>query len=174
MLILGVLAEQAMHGYEIQQWMKETRTDLWADVKPGSLYHALKQLHAEGLITVADTLSQGERTRTVYRITKAGRAELTEILTRGWTRLPRSYPTDLYTLITFSGSIPPDVVRDYAAALREQLSIALEEWNTGSDTKLEATNHDPLIAAMIKNGQAHLAADAELLRTISAHRPPRS
>jgi DNA-binding PadR family transcriptional regulator len=167
MLILGVLAERPMHGYEIQQWMSGSRTDLWADVKPGSLYHALKQLDAEGLIRVAEVISQGERSRTVYRITRAGRAELRSLITKGWARPPSSYPADLYTLVTFSRALPRTAVRAYAVALREQVLQTLEEWRTGGQRKLAATSNDPLIAAMIKNGEAHLAADADLLAAIA-------
>jgi DNA-binding PadR family transcriptional regulator len=167
MLILGVLAERPMHGYDIQQWMTDSRTDIWAGVRPGSLYHALKQLNAEGLIEVKDVISQGERSRTVYQITAAGRTELRSLVTDGWGRLPTSYPTDLYTLVTFSRVLPGPTTSAYAAALREQLLRALEEWNTGGQRKLTSTDDDPLIAAMIANGEAHLAADAELLREIA-------
>jgi len=167
MLILGVLAERPMHGYEIQQWMKDSRTDLWAGVRPGSLYHALKQLDAEGLIKVKNVISQGERGRTIYQITRNGRTELRSLVTDGWARLPNSYPVDLYTLVTFSRSLPAADVREYADALREYVLQTLEEWNSGGEQKLVATNNDPLIAAMIKNGRAHLKADAELLRTIA-------
>jgi DNA-binding PadR family transcriptional regulator len=167
MLILGVLAERPMHGYEIQQWMKDSRTDIWAGVRPGSLYHALKQLDAEDLIKVKNVISQGERSRTIYQITGNGRTELRSLVTDGWARLPNSYPVDLYTLVTFSRSLPAVDVREYAGALREYVLQTLEEWNSGGERKLVATNNDPLIAAMIKNGRAHLKADAELLRTIA-------
>jgi hypothetical protein len=45
-------------------------------------------------------------TRTVYRITAAGRVELTDLLRVGWGRIRGSYPRDLYTLLTFAESLP--------------------------------------------------------------------
>lgn len=167
LLVLGVLAERPMHGYEIQQWMARSRTDVWADVKPGSLYHALRQLESEQLIRVVDVFAQGMRARTVYGITPAGRRELEALVENGWQQLPRTYPTDLYTLITFSRLLPRRELRRRATELRRRLLRTLESWTTGGDEKLAATGHDPLIDAMIRNGIAHLQADAELLRRLA-------
>jgi len=53
------------------------RTELWTDVKPGSLYNALKRMTDEGLVRVARTEREGNPPeRTVFEITEAGRAEL--------------------------------------------------------------------------------------------------
>jgi DNA-binding PadR family transcriptional regulator len=167
MLILGVVADGPKHGYQIQKWMTESRTDLWADVKPGSLYHALKKLTAEGLIEPTEVIARGDRTRITYRITAAGRAELTRLLTDGWTRLPRSYPTDLYTLVTFCREWPDDQLRARAEALRDRVRDALDEWTEGTDEKLAAVDDDPRIRALIENGRAHLLADLELLTVLA-------
>lgn len=66
-----------MHGYQIQQAAKVDRTELWTDVKPGSLYNALHRMAEEGLLEVVRTERQGSSpARTVYGITPAGRHEL--------------------------------------------------------------------------------------------------
>jgi len=67
----------AMHGYAIRQAAQLDRTELWTDVKPGSLYNALKRMTDEGLVRVARTEREGNPPeRTVFEITEAGRAEL--------------------------------------------------------------------------------------------------
>jgi DNA-binding PadR family transcriptional regulator len=67
-----------MHGYQIRRAAKVDRTELWTDVKPGSLYGALHRMAGEGLVEVVRTEREGNPPeRTVYAITTAGRAELT-------------------------------------------------------------------------------------------------
>jgi DNA-binding PadR family transcriptional regulator len=66
-----------MHGYQIRRAAKVDRTELWTDVKPGSLYGALHRMAVEGLVEVVRTEREGNPPeRTVYAITRAGRDEL--------------------------------------------------------------------------------------------------
>lgn len=66
-----------MHGYQIQQAAKADRTELWTDIKPGSLYNALHRMADEGLLEVVRTEREGNPpARTIYGITPAGRQEL--------------------------------------------------------------------------------------------------
>jgi DNA-binding PadR family transcriptional regulator len=109
--ILGVLAEQPRHGYELKKRLSDTLGPLWG-ISFGSLYPALKRLERQGAIeevedegdtTNAPTSSfvptgslkgdlaaarmrrprarTSRRTRKAYRITEAGRALFTELLT---------------------------------------------------------------------------------------------
>lgn len=66
-----------MHGYQIRRAAKLDRTELWTEVKPGSLYGALHRMAGEGLVEVVRTEREGNPpARTVYAITSAGRQEL--------------------------------------------------------------------------------------------------
>jgi DNA-binding PadR family transcriptional regulator len=78
LFVLGSLARGGpMHGHQIRRAARIDRTELWADVKPGSLYGALHRMEAEGVITAVRTEQEGNRPeRTVYAITDDGRAEL--------------------------------------------------------------------------------------------------
>ncbi len=78
LFVLGSLARGGpMHGHQIRRAAQIDRTELWADVKPGSLYGALHRLEAEGVITALRTEQEGNRpARTIYEITAKGRAEL--------------------------------------------------------------------------------------------------
>jgi DNA-binding PadR family transcriptional regulator len=65
------------HGYQIRRAARLDRTELWTDVKPGSLYNALHRMEAEGLVAVVRTEREGNPPeRTVYTITTQGRQEL--------------------------------------------------------------------------------------------------
>jgi DNA-binding PadR family transcriptional regulator len=66
-----------MHGYQIRRAAKLDRTELWTEVKPGSLYGALHRMAGEGLVEVVRTEREGNPPEhTVYAITTAGRQEL--------------------------------------------------------------------------------------------------
>ncbi len=80
LLVLGLLSMAPMHGYEIKKTMDLTRAAVWAAVLPGSVYHALKTMAAEGLVEVKATEATGHRTRAIYAITPAGRSELKRLL----------------------------------------------------------------------------------------------
>jgi DNA-binding PadR family transcriptional regulator len=78
LFILGSLARGgAMYGHQIRRAAQLDRTELWTDIKQGSLYSALHRMAAEGVIEVVRTENQGSMpARTVYAITSAGREEL--------------------------------------------------------------------------------------------------
>jgi DNA-binding PadR family transcriptional regulator len=84
LFVLGALARGGpMHGHEIKRRAEVDRTEIWTDIKPGSLYGALHRLEAEGVIAVVRTEQDGRRpARTVYEITAAGRSELAALRDR--------------------------------------------------------------------------------------------
>src|SRR5215471_8216732 len=78
LLVLGTLARFGpMHGHQLKRSIQTINVEAWSDVRAGSLYHALHQLTAEGMIELLHTERPGRLpARTVYRITAAGEAEL--------------------------------------------------------------------------------------------------
>ena len=93
--ILGLLADQprpegSMHGYELKKRLSETLGPLWG-ISFGSLYPALKRLHAAGYITTADPEPKallpadappltGRRGKVVYTITAEGKERFHELV----------------------------------------------------------------------------------------------
>jgi DNA-binding PadR family transcriptional regulator len=115
-----------MHGYEIRRVAQQDRTELWTDVKPGSLYGALHRLAAEGVIEPVRTEHEGNRPeRTVYALTPAGRAELSAQRDEALrdTKL-RPDPVDLALQNTadLAEEQVQAVIEDRRAALAAQLS----------------------------------------------------
>src|ERR1700750_2041509 len=107
--VLGLLAEQPRHGYELKKRLSETLGPLWG-ISFGSLYPALRRLERSGAIEVVDEddadtappsafvptgsltgdlaaarhrrrVRPTRRTRKAYRITEQGRALFAELLT---------------------------------------------------------------------------------------------
>lgn len=168
LLVLGLLREQPRYGYELLKWLEESRTDLWANVLPGSIYHALRQLHKEGLIAVEQTEQTGHRMRAIYGITEDGRAAFDAELDAAWQDVPQTFPSQLYLALTFSHHLPPELLRrrldQLAAALEQQLAV----WTEGEALKGEQIELDAGIRAMFKNGRDHIRADLELVQHLRA------
>lgn len=79
LLVLGTLAASGpMHGYQIRQEARRDQVELWAKIKPGSVYNALHRMAVDGLVELDRIERSGTSPeRTVYRITAAGRRGLT-------------------------------------------------------------------------------------------------
>jgi PadR family transcriptional regulator, regulatory protein AphA len=77
--ILGLLAQQAMTGYDIKSLFKGLS---WLIDAPsyGSLYPTLHALLEEEMVTVSVEPGQGKPSRKLYHITDSGRRELHEQL----------------------------------------------------------------------------------------------
>jgi len=76
-LMLGLIAEKPMSGYDIKQFLQRLS---WLIGSPsfGSLYPALSRLARDGLLTVAVVLREDRPPRKVHSITEAGRSALQE------------------------------------------------------------------------------------------------
>jgi DNA-binding PadR family transcriptional regulator len=68
-VILALLAEQPMHGYEIMQQLNVRTRGMWRP-SPGVIYPALRMLKNEGLVVDEDV--DGRR---VFSLSETGRAE---------------------------------------------------------------------------------------------------
>ncbi|MBK8460407.1 MAG: PadR family transcriptional regulator [Micropruina sp.] len=76
LLVLSVLADNPLHGYAVIEQLRERSSDA-IDVPEGTLYPALHRLEKAGLITATWGVVKGRR-RKSYRLTEAGRRQLTE------------------------------------------------------------------------------------------------
>jgi DNA-binding PadR family transcriptional regulator len=77
--ILGLLKEQAMHGYQLRKRLADTLGSFW-QVSYGSLYPALKRLQKEEAVEMIFPKDQVGRRKNVYRITEKGEALFAELL----------------------------------------------------------------------------------------------
>ena len=72
LLVLGLLLDRPMHGYEILQQIRAADMDLWMTISPAAVYYALTKLHRWGL--VLETRARGEGPeRSIYHLTERGR-----------------------------------------------------------------------------------------------------
>jgi len=82
LLILGLVRWlQPVHGYDVLKELTSWNSEEWARIKPGSVYHGLKKLTADGCLEVVSTEQVDRRpARTSYRVTAKGETEFQEVL----------------------------------------------------------------------------------------------
>ena len=85
MLILKTLLREPLHGYAIAVAI-ELKSDEVLRIEEGSLYPALHRLELAGLLKSEWRLSETNRRAKYYRLTAAGRKQLT-VESAHWTRL---------------------------------------------------------------------------------------
>jgi len=88
MLILRTLLFAPMHGHGIAKHIQHTSGDV-LQVEHGSLYPALHRLERQGWIVSAWETTERGREMKFYRLTAAGRAQLT-IQESRWKQLARA------------------------------------------------------------------------------------
>ncbi len=118
LLILGwVRIAQPVHGYEVRRELLSWKADEWANLQPGSIYHALKKMTDEGLLEEAEREQVGGRpARTPYRITAAGERHFQESLREQWWR----YESPQDPFVAALGFLPALSPEEAAAALRNR------------------------------------------------------
>jgi transcriptional regulator len=75
LLVLRILARDAMHGYGIAQRLRAVSKDV-LQVGESSLYPALQRLLLDGYVDAEWSTSENNRRARYYTITKAGRKQL--------------------------------------------------------------------------------------------------
>jgi DNA-binding PadR family transcriptional regulator len=75
-LVLAIVADEPAHGYVVIEELKR-RSGGTFDLPEGTVYPVLHRLEVDGLLTSTWTSAAGRRRR-VYRVTKRGRAVLSE------------------------------------------------------------------------------------------------
>ena len=81
LLLLGLLANGPLHGYELAR-IVSAHGDLYEDLKKANIYYLLGRLAGDGLVTVrAEGGARGRRgERLVYTITRKGKAAFRKLL----------------------------------------------------------------------------------------------
>jgi DNA-binding PadR family transcriptional regulator len=116
LLVLGIVRGYGRaHGYRVGHDLLAWGADQWANVKWGSIYHALRKLTADGLLLDHDDVPG----RTDYELTDKGEAEYLRLL-RDAVRRPQPRPDFLGAALAMLPSLPR---AEAIVLLRERLAI---------------------------------------------------
>lgn len=121
MMILGLVRwMQPVHGYDVRRELLSWRADRWANVQPGSIYHALRKLAEEGQLREVATEQVGARpARVTYEITPKGEEEFQDQLRGQWWDLGEVVDP-FFAAFSFLPALPRD---EASAALRNRARL---------------------------------------------------
>ncbi|MEU2164536.1 PadR family transcriptional regulator [Streptomyces sp. NPDC019208] len=128
LLVLGAVRQHGRaHGYQVRNDLEFWGAHEWSNAKPGSIYHALKQMAKQGLLHAHEVApsTAGGPPRTEYELTESGTEEYFTLLREALT----SYDQKMDILSAGIGFIVDLDRREAVELLRERVR-ALEEWRS--------------------------------------------
>lgn len=127
LVLCAVRQHGRAHGYQIRNDLEYWGAHEWSNAKPGSIYHALKQMAKQGVLLAHEVAPStvGGPPRTEYEITEQGDEEYFTLLRAALT----SYDQKLDVLSAGLGGIV-DLERAEAVALLKERVAGLTRWRT--------------------------------------------
>lgn len=168
LVVLSLLAERVMHGYDLMAEYRRQEVADWASVSKAQLYYALKKLAELDLIE-GRTESAQVRERTVYGVTIAGRDALAHGLAdAAWARGRVAQP--FTTWLGLSIHAAPDVFQQLLEARQDWLNdeIAKEHESLAYILTLSSARADrgaDIVRLVIRQLEAEQNWVKELLNT---------
>ena len=126
LLVLGAVRQHGRaHGYQVRNDLEYWGAHEWSNAKPGSIYHALKQMAKQGLLLAHEIApsTAGGPPRTEYEITQRGTEEFLFLLREALA----SYDQKMDVVSSGIGFIV-HLPREEAVALLKKRVEGLEEW----------------------------------------------
>ncbi|QES43022.1 transcriptional regulator [Streptomyces venezuelae] len=126
LLVLGAVRQHGRaHGYQVRNDLEYWGAHEWSNAKPGSIYHALKQLAKQGMLRAHEVAPStvGGPPRTEYEITEQGTEEFLSLLRESLTTYDQR-PDILTAALGFMVDLP----REEAVALLKERVRRMEEW----------------------------------------------
>jgi len=123
LLLLGILREQEMHGYELHEFIDKNLASC-TDMKKATAYYLLRKMEEAGLIA-QEVQQEGNRPpRQVYHLTDAGEVAFQRLLRENLAQHAKTYFRDDIGLV-FLDRLPPEEARSLLAGRRTALAEAL-------------------------------------------------
>jgi len=136
-LILGLLTQKPMSGYDIKRFLKSLS---WLIGSPsfGSLYPALRSLLRDGLVVESGDPNRNKRARRIYSITGSGEGAL-----QGWINQPVAPDASLKSFVmrlVLARCFPRAGLVAHLQQRRSQVTVhlaTLEQVRRAADDKIE-------------------------------------
>jgi DNA-binding PadR family transcriptional regulator len=115
-VILGLLAEQPLSGYQIKKIIDIRFSFFWSE-SFGQIFPALKSLASEGFVEECPQEASGGRATRTYQITPAGKAALVDWLAQPVEK--ESLRLEILLKTYFSGYTAPEAMLTHLSAFEE-------------------------------------------------------
>jgi DNA-binding PadR family transcriptional regulator len=161
LVILSLLAERAMHGYQVNLELERRNVRDWAAISRPQIYYSLEKLAAAGMIRTGESKDPAAGPdRSVFETTAKGRRTLSDSLERDDWTTQRDRPAFL-TWMALSWQARPGVFKRQLARRAEFLESEIAREKQTLDSILAEVGHPYheaawMVSLMIEQFQAEL------------------
>lgn len=156
LLLLGLLLDRPVHGYELYQQIHAEGIDNWFVISAAGVYYSLRKLRDQGLVVESRQRGGGSTRKSIYRLTEKGREAFFTTLEAELASRERAYlGYDLAIYLLNRLPLPRALPRleDRQVFLTEQTeeaqaALAAEQDNGASPLKLAILEHQLRYLAM--------------------------
>jgi DNA-binding PadR family transcriptional regulator len=160
LVLLGLLCERPLYGYEIKQIIEEHMGD-WTSIAFGSIYFALDKLAEDEFVKKIGTEQPGNRpSRSVYEITDTGRAEFFRLLRESWQTVEREY-FDIDVCLFFIDRLPEKEVQKYLQMRKSRLEKSLGYLLMHEKEQTDNPNVPAQAVAIFNHTRMHLQSELD-------------
>ena len=106
MIVLGLLAQGMKYGLEMEKFIDASKMRLWARIGNSTIYKALLDLQKDGAVTAKASQAERGPGKTVYQLTKKGRADFERHVDEAL-KSEESVYSDRIAGLVFALSLPP-------------------------------------------------------------------
>jgi len=125
-IILALVAEKPVHGYQIEQTITERGMREWTDIGFSSIYHVLNKLRNSGALTCQTEAANDRPSRKIYSITSLGEERLhSEVILRLST--PQPYSPDFDLALSSLPVLSREEIRSAVSLFHAQLTAKILE-----------------------------------------------
>ena len=157
LLLLGLLRQQKMHGYQLHDFI-ERYMAMCVDLKKSTAYYLLDKMADEGLVSQRDEQVGNRPQRHVYGLTSAGEARFHELLRQNLSQYTPAHFGSLVGL-AFLDEMEPAEARALLNQRRQSLAEALD--------RAQATpSHPGSLQYVVEHQVTFLAAELQWLDSI--------
>ncbi len=156
LMVLGLVLEKPMHGYEINQIISSDHMQSWLDISRTSVYYSLTRLKKQGLITEVVEKQYNKPDRSIYRVTEYGRKLFFDSLARLLAEQDKvflDYNIGLFFINKFT--------REKAFEVLEKRKRYLKKWRAGLQEQLKLAKNGDVYPTTLKLVVGHTLAFAE-------------
>jgi DNA-binding PadR family transcriptional regulator len=151
--LLGLLAEEPLHGYEVKSRFERMLGGTW-EVNVGQVYTTLQRLERDGLIEASG--GRGDRNRLAYRATSAGLDAFREWLDDP-DREPQQLREEIYLKLLLALRQPDGQPRNVLVRQRRVYLQRLSDLGNLEEQARREGRHD--LAILLRGALLHTEAD---------------
>ena len=153
LVLLGILAAEDMHGYQLNQFLKHVSNPI--RIGKGNAYQLLAKLEEQGFVEHEEQRHGNRPSRLVYSITSSGKSELSRLLKD---QLGKFQPSENpgAVALNYINHLSPQEALSQLQLRRERLALHCESFKEFSD---EIRASHPVIDLLMRQN----ALEAEFL-----------